>query len=71
MDINTAFIPSTPERWIMTGNTPGESVKILNEHLTKAGFELIHSDGLKTLWQPGDVETAQALEYGKEIAGKI
>ena len=47
----------------------GESVKILSDHLTRAGFELVH-DGLKTMWQPGDDELTQALEYGKEIAGK-
>ena len=49
----------------------GESVKILNEHLTKAGFELVHGDGLRTMWQPGDVEVTQAVDYGKEIAGKL
>ena len=47
----------------------GESVKILSDHLTKAGFELVH-DGLKTMWQPGTDELAQALEFGKEITGK-
>jgi anaerobic nitric oxide reductase flavorubredoxin len=45
----------------------GESVKILSEQITKAGFELVHN-GLKTMWQPGDDELAQAFEYGKEIA---
>ena len=49
----------------------GESVKIMNEHLGKAGFQLLHGDGLKTMWQPGDVESAQAFEFGKEIAGKL
>ncbi len=48
----------------------GESVKILSEQLTKAGFELMN-DGLKAMWQPGDVELTQALEYGKKIAGKL
>jgi flavorubredoxin len=48
----------------------GESVKILSEQLTKAGFELMN-DGLKAMWQPVDVETMQAFEYGKEIAGKL
>lgn len=47
----------------------GESVKILSDHLTKAGFELVN-DGLKAMWQPGDDELAQTLEFGKEIAGK-
>jgi anaerobic nitric oxide reductase flavorubredoxin len=48
----------------------GESVKILNEQLTKAGFELVDSDGLKAMWQPGDDELIKAVEFGKEIAGK-
>ncbi|KAF0158286.1 MAG: beta-lactamase domain-containing protein [Syntrophaceae bacterium] len=47
----------------------GESVKILSEHLAKAGFELV-SDGLKTMWQPGDEELAKAFAFGKEIVGK-
>jgi flavorubredoxin len=49
----------------------GESVKILSEQLTKAGFELVNRDGLKAMWQPGDDELKQAIEYGKEIAGKL
>ncbi len=48
----------------------GESVKILSEHLAKAGFELVN-DGLKAMWQPGDAEMTQAFEYGKEMAGKL
>lgn len=48
----------------------GEGVKILNEHLAKAGFEVI-GDGLKTMWQPGEAELAQALEFGKVFAGKV
>ena len=47
----------------------GESVKILNEQLTKAGFELVN-DGFRAMWQPGDDELMQAFEFGKEIAGK-
>jgi anaerobic nitric oxide reductase flavorubredoxin len=49
----------------------GESVKILNAHLTKAGFEVVSVDGLRTMWQPGDNELAQACDFGKEFAGKI
>jgi flavorubredoxin len=48
----------------------GESVKILSEQLRKAGFELISSEGLKTMWEPGDDELTQAFEFGKEIARK-
>ena len=47
----------------------GESVKMLSEQLTKAGFEVVN-DGLKTMWQPGKEELTQAFAYGKEIAGK-
>ncbi len=48
----------------------GESVKVLSEQLAKAGFELV-SDGLKTMWQPGDEELARAFAFGKEIVGKV
>jgi flavorubredoxin len=48
----------------------GESVKILTDRLSEAGFETI-SDGLKTMWQPGDAEFAQALEFGKAFAKKV
>jgi flavorubredoxin len=48
----------------------GESVKILTDHLSEAGFEII-SDGLKTMWQPGEAEFAQALEFGKAFAKKV
>ena len=47
----------------------GESVKILTDRLANSGFEVI-SDGLKTLWQPGGEELAQALVFGREFAGK-
>ncbi len=48
----------------------GESVKVLTDRLSEAGFEII-SDGLKTMWQPGDAEFAQALEFGKAFAKKL
>jgi len=48
----------------------GESVKVLTDHLSEAGFEIIN-DGLKTMWQPGEVEFAQALEFGKTFAKKV
>ncbi len=47
----------------------GESVKLLTDHLAKAGFDVVH-DGLKALWQPGDDELAHAVQFGREIAGK-
>jgi flavorubredoxin len=48
----------------------GESVKVLTDRLSEAGFE-IASDGLKTMWQPGDAEFSQAQEFGKAFAKKI
>ncbi len=48
----------------------GESVKVLGEHLKNAGFELVNTDGLKTMWQPGDDECARAFEYGRGLAVK-
>lgn len=47
----------------------GESVKLLTDQLAKAGFDVVH-DGLKTLWQPGDDELAQAARFGRQTAGK-
>jgi anaerobic nitric oxide reductase flavorubredoxin len=47
----------------------GESVKIINELLADAGFEVINQ-GLKNLWNP-DADSAQAaIDFGKEIAAK-
>ena len=39
-------------------------MNLLSDYLTKAGFELISSDGLKTMWEPGDDELRQAFEFG-------
>lgn len=47
----------------------GESVKILSDHLAKAGFEIVH-DGLKAMWQPNPDELSQAFEFGGELAEK-
>lgn len=48
----------------------GESVKVLNDHLTKAGFELIHPDGFRAMWNPGEEELAKATEFGRLIGEK-
>ena len=48
----------------------GESVKILSDHLAKAGFEIVH-DGLKAMWQPNPDELSQAFEFGGELAVKL
>jgi len=45
----------------------GESVKILNEMLTDAGFDVVN-DGLKCLWNPDDDVLKKAYDFGKEIA---
>ena len=45
----------------------GESVKVLNEVLKDAGFEVI-SEGYRNQWNPDlDAENA-AIEYGKKLA---
>ncbi len=49
----------------------GESVKVLNDHLARAGFDLLDDKGLKALWQPGDDDLQKAVAYGKEIGGKF
>ena len=49
----------------------GESVKVLNDHLARAGFDLLDDKGLKALWQPGDDALQKAVAYGKEIGGKF
>ncbi|HEU18619.1 MAG TPA: anaerobic nitric oxide reductase flavorubredoxin [Deltaproteobacteria bacterium] len=48
----------------------GESIKILTDHLTNAGFAVMN-DGLKAMWQPSDEALTQALEFGEEFAGKV
>ncbi len=45
----------------------GESVKILNELLHDAGFEVI-AEGYRTLWNPDQDKQQEAVEFGKKIA---
>ncbi|MFX0009321.1 MAG: flavodoxin domain-containing protein, partial [Candidatus Hermodarchaeota archaeon] len=45
----------------------GESVKVLNEHLEKAGFIIIN-DGIRTLWDPNDDALKNCQIFGNEIA---
>jgi anaerobic nitric oxide reductase flavorubredoxin len=45
----------------------GESVKMLNGALEKAGFEIIN-DGLKLLWNPDEAMLEECVNFGKEIA---
>jgi flavorubredoxin len=45
----------------------GESVKILNELLQGAGFEVI-DEGYRTLWNPDQDKQQEAVEFGKKVA---
>jgi len=45
----------------------GESVKILNELLQGAGFEVI-DEGYRTQWSPDQDKQQEAVEFGKKIA---
>ncbi|TFG25581.1 MAG: anaerobic nitric oxide reductase flavorubredoxin [Promethearchaeota archaeon] len=45
----------------------GESVKILNDNLEKAGFSIIN-DGIRALWNPTDDALKKCQDFGKEIA---
>lgn len=45
----------------------GESVKVLNELMGNAGFEII-GEGFKNQWNPNTKELNEAVEFGKEIA---
>ena len=48
----------------------GESVKMINEGLEKAGFELV-SEGLRAEWNPDDEALLKCREFGREIAAGI
>ncbi len=48
----------------------GESVKLINEELQKAGFELV-SDGKRTAWKPDEAELETYRAYGRELAEKF
>lgn len=45
----------------------GESVKVINNLMTEAGFEII-ADGFRNNWNPDNNAKAEALEFGKKIA---
>lgn len=48
----------------------GESIRILSEKLTSAGFETV-DDGLKVLWNPDEESVTKCFEYGKKFAINI
>ena len=45
----------------------GESVKVLNELMKDAGFE-VTTEGYRNLWNPDEDAENEAIEYGKELA---
>lgn len=46
----------------------GESVKIITEHLEKAGFQIV-DEGLRALWNPDEESVARCVAFGKKLAG--
>lgn len=48
----------------------GESVKMLNDLVSKAGFELT-SEGIKVLWTPDDEGKRQCVEFGRKFAADV
>ena len=48
----------------------GESVKMLNDLVSKAGFELT-SEGIKVLWTPDDEGKKQCIEFGRKFAADV
>ncbi len=48
----------------------GESIKIISDNLTSAGFELV-DDGVKAMWNPDNDNVNQCVEYGKLFADKV
>ncbi len=48
----------------------GESVKIMNELLKNAGFELI-GDGIKALWTPDSEAEKACIEFGKNFVSGL
>lgn len=45
----------------------GEGVKVINELMTDAGFEVI-GEGFRNQWNPDESSKLAAVEYGKQIA---
>ena len=48
----------------------GESIKIISENLTSAGFELV-DDGVKAMWNPDNENVNRCVDYGKLFADKV
>jgi len=45
----------------------GEAVKLINEELKKAGFEVV-SDGYRVNWEPDKAELEKIKEFGRQLA---
>lgn len=45
----------------------GEAVKLINEELTKSGFELIN-EGIRCMWTPDEDAIRKCIEFGEKIA---
>ena len=48
----------------------GESVKIIEEHFSKAGISII-SPGISAKWQPGAQDIKACLEFGRKIGDAV
>ncbi len=48
----------------------GEAVKLMNEELAKAGFEIV-SEGKRSAWAPDDAALEDYRAYGRELAEKF
>ena len=48
----------------------GESVKIINEELKKAGFEVLN-EGIKALWNPDESSLHECIDFGKDISESL
>lgn len=48
----------------------GESVKIINEELNEAGFEIVN-EGIKELWNPDEMGLSRCREFGINVLEKI
>lgn len=46
----------------------GESVKVLNEALAAAGFEIVN-EGLRSQWNPDEAAKQAAVDFGKSLVG--
>lgn len=48
----------------------GEAVKLIQEELKKAGFEIIN-EGIKMMWTPDEEGTAKCIEFGENLVKQL